>query len=112
MPSSFFVLLRFYLRVDNVMVRLNDTRVFHDFETNYLLREYTNRECGFQEVGLPLPMFSDPNLISRNIALRTEIYEKLTLEHPGELKKVETLESNSEDPVEASNPSTDGNEKI
>lgn len=79
MPSSYFVLLRYFLRVDNVMVRVNDTRVFHDFNTNYLLREYTNKEHGFQELGLPLTMFSDPNLISPHLPLRTGIYEKITL---------------------------------
>ncbi|GJQ81204.1 hypothetical protein Trydic_g23372 [Trypoxylus dichotomus] len=79
MPSSFFVLLRYFLRVDNVMVRVNDTRLFHDFNTNYVLREYTNRESGFRELGLPLPLFADPNLISPYLPLRTSIYEKLII---------------------------------
>jgi len=30
MPSSFFILLRFFLRVDDVMVRINDTRIYHE----------------------------------------------------------------------------------
>ncbi|KAJ8929504.1 hypothetical protein NQ314_017797 [Rhamnusium bicolor] len=76
MPSSFFVLLRFFLRVDNVMVRVNDTRVFHDFSTDYVLREYTNKECGVNELKLPLTMFGDPNLLSPHMPLRTAIYEK------------------------------------
>ncbi|CAH1105366.1 unnamed protein product [Psylliodes chrysocephalus] len=79
MPSSFFVLLRFFLRVDNVMVRINDTRVFHDFSTDYILREYTNKECGVKELKLPLTMFGDPNLLSPHIPLRTGIYEKIAL---------------------------------
>ncbi|XP_057660256.1 TIP41-like protein [Diorhabda carinulata] len=77
MPSSFFILLRFFLRVDNVMVRVNDTRLFHDFTTNYLLREYTNKECGIKELNLPLTMFGDPNLLSPHIPLRESIYEKI-----------------------------------
>lgn len=77
MPSSFFVLLRFFLRVDNVMVRINDTRVFHDFNTNYILREYTNKECGVTELKLPLTMFGDPNLLSPYMPVRTTIYEKI-----------------------------------
>lgn len=79
MPSSYFVLLRYFLRVDNVMVRVNDTRLFHDFNTNYVLREYTSRESGFRELGLPLPLFADPNLISPHLPLRTSVYEKLIL---------------------------------
>ncbi|KAG5882117.1 hypothetical protein JTB14_016880 [Gonioctena quinquepunctata] len=77
MPSCFFVLLRYFLRVDNVMVRLNDTRVFHDFSTDYILREFTNKECGVNELNLPLTMFGDPNLLSPHIPLRTAIYEKI-----------------------------------
>lgn len=30
MPTSFFVLLRFFLRVDGVMIRINDTRLYHE----------------------------------------------------------------------------------
>lgn len=78
MPSSFFVLLRYFLRVDNVMVRVNDTRYFHDFSTNYVLREFTNKECGVNQVHLPLPMFGDPNLLSPHLPLRTGIYETIT----------------------------------
>lgn len=79
MPSSFFVLLRFFLRVDNVMVRINDTRVFHDFKTDYVLREYTNRECGVKELNLPLTVFGDPNMLSPQMPLRTWIYEKIAV---------------------------------
>lgn len=77
MPSSFFVLLRFFLRVDNVMVRVNDTRVYHDFTTNYILREYTNKESGVKELHLPLPMFGDPNVLSQFMPLREGLYEKI-----------------------------------
>lgn len=78
MPSSFFILLRYFLRVDNVMVRVNDTRVFHEFHKDYVLREYKNKECGFKELNLPLPMFGDPNILSQHLPLRTAYYEKLT----------------------------------
>lgn len=81
MPSSFFILLRYFLRVDNVMVRVNDTRYFHDFSTNFVLREYTNKECGVNQVRLPLPMFGDPNLLSPHLPLRTFMYEKITWPH-------------------------------
>lgn len=79
MPNSFFVLLRFFLRVDNVMVRINDTRLFYDFNTNYVLREFTNKECGVKELNLPLTMFGDPNMLSPHMPLRTWNYEKILL---------------------------------
>lgn len=77
MPTSFFVLLRYFLRVDGVMVRVNDTRYFHDFTKDYVLREYTNRESGIKQLGLPLPMFGDPNLLAPHLPLRSSCYEKL-----------------------------------
>lgn len=78
MPSSLFILLRFFLRVDGVMIRINDTRVFHDFTTDYVLREYTNRECGVKDINLPLTVFGDPNKLSPHVSLRTSVYEKIT----------------------------------
>lgn len=78
MPSCFFILLRFFLRVDNVMIRVNDTRYYHEFKTNYIIREYSSKECAFNLVKLPLTCFGDPNLLSPHMPLRTAVYEKLT----------------------------------
>lgn len=50
MPSSFFILLRYFLRIDNVMLRINDTRIYHEFGKNYLLREFTSREAKVQDI--------------------------------------------------------------
>lgn len=44
MNDCFFGLIRSYLRVDDVLIRILDTRVYHDFRWNYLLREFTHRE--------------------------------------------------------------------
>lgn len=45
MPSSFFILLRYFLRVDNVLIKINDTRLYHEFDSDHVLREYTSREA-------------------------------------------------------------------
>eukprot|EP00040_Diaphanoeca_grandis_P022578 m.121725 g.121725 ORF g.121725 m.121725 type:complete len:268 (+) comp28873_c0_seq1:207-1010(+) len=44
MPSSFFVLQRLFVRVDNVLVRIVDTRLYHRFGSDYLIREYSASE--------------------------------------------------------------------
>ena len=44
MPSGFFVLLRYYLRVDDVLIRINDTRLYYEKENGYILREFTSKE--------------------------------------------------------------------
>lgn len=96
MPSSFFILLRYFLRVDNVMVRINDTRYFHDFQSDYVLREFTNKECGIKEIKLPYTVFGDPNILSPHMPLRTAYYHKITwpaierFEEVGASQSVET----------------------
>lgn len=77
MPSSYFVLLRYFLRVDNVLVRINDTRFFHDFNTSYVLCEYSNRESSVKDLSLPLPAFGDPNLLLPHLPLCKAVYHKI-----------------------------------
>ena len=40
MKDCMFGLLRSYLRVDNVIVRIIDTRIFHDFSSSEILRDF------------------------------------------------------------------------
>jgi type 2A phosphatase activator TIP41 len=30
MASGFFILLRFFMRVDGLLIRMNDTRIYHE----------------------------------------------------------------------------------
>jgi len=48
MPSLFFALLRFWLRVDGVIYRAADVRIYHEFGKDYLLREIQHRECNYE----------------------------------------------------------------
>lgn len=52
MSDSFFVLLRFFLRVDNVFVRFFDTRLYHQFGKPYIVREFTNSEAAIPDLKL------------------------------------------------------------
>ncbi|XP_078265292.1 TIP41-like protein isoform X2 [Rhinoraja longicauda] len=78
MPSSFFVLLRFFLRVDGVLIRTNDTRVYHEADKNYLLSEYSSRESYISALqNVPQYLFTDPNEISQYLPLKQLTCEKL-----------------------------------
>jgi type 2A phosphatase activator TIP41 len=44
------LLVRLFLRLDNVIVRIRDTRVYVDFEKSEVIREYTAKEAAFQDV--------------------------------------------------------------
>ncbi|KAI9471176.1 Tap42 interacting protein [Coemansia sp. RSA 989] len=55
MPSGFFILLRFFLRVDGVLFRIFDTRFYHQFGSDVLLREVSSRQASFDEVRRLVP---------------------------------------------------------
>ena len=63
MPSCFLILHRMFLRVDNVLFRINDTRIYHEFGSPYVVREYTSREDRFQNVFNVKYIFSILNYI-------------------------------------------------
>jgi type 2A phosphatase activator TIP41 len=44
MPARLLLLTRFFLRLDDVLLRIRDTRVFVEFKTGQVIREYTARE--------------------------------------------------------------------
>ena len=50
MDDCFYVLLRYYVRVDEAIVRVLDTRIFHDFETNEISREFWHKECTYEQL--------------------------------------------------------------
>ncbi|KNC47807.1 TIP41 protein [Thecamonas trahens ATCC 50062] len=55
MPSAFFCLLRQFIRVDGVVVAVNDTRLFHAFGTSRVIRRITSAtaECAALEAANP-----------------------------------------------------------
>ncbi|CAG9321567.1 unnamed protein product [Blepharisma stoltei] len=50
MQDCFYALIRSYLRVDHVVVRIMDTRVFHKFDERKILREFQMREASYDEL--------------------------------------------------------------
>lgn len=44
------LLCRLFMRLDNVVVRIRDTRVYVDFAKEEVIREYTAKEASFEEV--------------------------------------------------------------
>ncbi|KAL4792908.1 TIP41-like family-domain-containing protein [Aspergillus venezuelensis] len=50
MPGRLLLLSRFFMRLDNVLIRLRDTRVYVDFEMSEVIREYQARECEYEAV--------------------------------------------------------------
>ncbi|KAJ2709107.1 Tap42 interacting protein [Coemansia spiralis] len=55
MPSGFFILQRFFLRVDGVLFRIFDSRIYHEFGSDTVTREFSTREASFDDVKSRLP---------------------------------------------------------
>uniref|UniRef100_A0A3Q3EK63 TIP41-like protein n=1 Tax=Labrus bergylta TaxID=56723 RepID=A0A3Q3EK63_9LABR len=70
MPTSFFLLLRFFLRVDGVLIRINDTRLYY---------EVSCKHTGFN---VPPALYTDPNEIAQHLTLKLTECERLELPHP------------------------------
>jgi hypothetical protein len=59
MPARLLLLSRFFLRLDDVIFRVRDTRIYVEFETGQVIRDYTSMEGVYsklKEVG-PIPPF-------------------------------------------------------
>lgn len=50
MPQRLLVLSRFFMRLDNVLLRIRDTRVYIDFENREVTREYVAKEEKYEVV--------------------------------------------------------------
>jgi type 2A phosphatase activator TIP41 len=44
------LLCRQFMRLDNVLVRVRDTRIYVDFNTRKVIRDYTEKEQVFDKV--------------------------------------------------------------
>jgi len=83
MPTCFFVLMRFWMRIDNVLFRINDTRIFHELGSNHVLREYHSKEAPFQAVSQMIPYdaskYNDSNFILPFLKTKESYVEKIML---------------------------------
>lgn len=80
MPTLLFILQRFYLRVDDVLVRTNETRLLHKFGTDYLLREYVRKQAKSSALAdLPPSTIQDANIIGEHLNTIYRKVDKLTM---------------------------------
>ena len=103
MVSGFYILMRFFLRVDEVLVRMNDTRIYHQVScylathvsmvtsyiihtqagSDHLIREYTSKEATISELKtshlVPTSILTDPEKLSNILPVKYSIIHKLIL---------------------------------
>lgn len=87
MPSGWFLLLRFWLRVDGVLMRLRDTRMHCAFSEQafpVILRESCWRESTFNALAakgyqVDIAAYNDPSIISQRLPIIKHRTQKLKL---------------------------------
>lgn len=77
MPSGLFVVLRHYLRVDQVIVRINDTRLYSPAGADYILRESSTREAPIDKLRVPSSIYSNPDVVWQHLPVVDEKVDKL-----------------------------------
>jgi type 2A phosphatase activator TIP41 len=85
MPSGFYVLARYWLRLDHVVVRLHETRIHHLFGSDHMIREYTRKEEQFAtlfDAGHPRNMSNYTNIdtFQHLLPIQEALYEKIYIE--------------------------------
>jgi type 2A phosphatase activator TIP41 len=87
MPERLLLLSRFFLRLDGVVLRIRDTRVFVEFRTGEVIREYTAREEKYDTIKQKLAhlkdevpaLMRDPNKLSELMPVVERKLESLML---------------------------------
>ena len=77
MTSCFFILLRQFLRVDGVLIRVNETRLYHEIGSHCLLREISSKEGATKDVHPTLHTQQDE--VARLLPVKYQRMEKLVL---------------------------------
>ncbi|KAI9780073.1 MAG: hypothetical protein M1839_007057 [Geoglossum umbratile] len=87
MPARLLLLCRFFMRLDDVVFRIRDTRVFVEFATGEVIREYVAKEEEFETVRKKLAitredipaLMRDPNRISELLPTVGSSLERVVL---------------------------------
>jgi len=82
MPSGFFILLRYFLRVDHVMAKVCDTRIHFEVGNPFFLRQYQVREEFFKNLGHLSPQtFGDMDVLYNHLPVKSEATQKIYLQN-------------------------------
>lgn len=86
MPARLLLLQRYFLRLDGVIVRIRDTRVYIEHDSNKVIRQYTAKEEKYEVLAEELKRrrenvaesFRDVNMLSamcKTVEERTDVFE-------------------------------------
>lgn len=87
MPARLLLLSRFFMRLDDVLLRVKDTRVYIEFDTRQVIREYVEKEKEYNAVREQLASrrddvsaaLRDPNLMAEVLPITKKVIEEVIL---------------------------------
>jgi type 2A phosphatase activator TIP41 len=87
MPARLLLLVRYFMRLDDVLVRIRDTRVYVEFATGEVIREYTAREEKYETVRRALTgrgedalvVLRDPNRLAEYVPVVEKSLDRVEL---------------------------------
>ncbi|CAH0628791.1 unnamed protein product [Chrysodeixis includens] len=82
MPSYWYVLLRYFLRVDDVLVRSNETRMFHMLDSEHVIREYTVREAYTKDLNISTVQMKEADDVIPILPIKEKATHKLIVNIP------------------------------
>lgn len=77
MPSGIFVVFRHYLRVDQVLVRINDTRLYSPAGASHFLRESSTRQAAISDLRVPASVYTNPDVVWQHLPVVEETVDKI-----------------------------------
>jgi len=87
MPARLLLLSRFFMRLDGVLLRVKDTRVYIEYDTRQVIREYVEKEKDYNAVKEQLAnrrvdasaAMRDPNQMAEILPIMRRTVEEVTL---------------------------------
>ena len=67
--------MRFYLRVDATLIRVYDTRIYHEVENDHVLREYSEREEAVEKLTVAREVWTDHNEIVNHLPVKNPVLD-------------------------------------
>lgn len=77
MKHYFYVLMRYFLRVDGSKANIMDTRFYHEAGTRHILKEHTIREANLADTPLPVEVLTNPVELASKLPLVKEELSRL-----------------------------------
>ena len=70
------------MRVDNVMIRMNEARYHYETGNDYIIKEYTSREATYDRLKhVPPALYICPNEIGDHLPINVRVNEVLKFQN-------------------------------